>query len=222
MNDGSERHHLGIGRLALRREHSVFVNCPFDQEFRPLFDAIVFSTICSGFIPRCAIESGSASLSRMDRIVHAIHSSKYSIHDLSRCHGEAQTNLARFNMPLELGIAMGERFGNREGGEDHDWLLLVPRGHLHGRFVSDLSGYDPSEYDGSVETIIPAVMAWLATRQDAVRCPAPHAVLEVLPSFQTARAALASAWCGCEPWPDLLITAMQIGMDARLIPTDHT
>ena len=28
-------HHLGTGALALRRERSVFVNCPFDPKFRP-------------------------------------------------------------------------------------------------------------------------------------------------------------------------------------------
>jgi hypothetical protein len=216
-----QRHHLGSGPLALRREHSVFVNCPYDQEFRPLFDAIVFSAICCGFIPRCAIESGSASLSRMDRIVHAIRASKYSIHDLSRCRGEGETNFARFNMPLELGMAMAERFGDHQGTDGHDWLLLVPKGHTYTRFASDLAGYDPSEYDGSVQTIVPVVMAWLATRQDAVRCPAPQAVLGMLPSFVAARAELSLAWCGCEPWADLLMTAMQIGSDARLIPTDR-
>ncbi len=148
---------------------------------------MVFSTICCGFIPRCAIESGTASLSRMDRIVQAIHSSKYSIHDLSRCRGECETNLARFNMPLELGMAITERFAEAQIKDQHDWLLLVPEGHLYKRFVSDLADYHPSVHDGTVGTVVPAVMAWLATRQDAVPCPAPQAVLDALPSFQTAR-----------------------------------
>ena len=47
----------------------------------------------------------------MDRITRAILSSKYSIHDLCRCRGEGDANLARFNMPLELGVSMAQRFG---------------------------------------------------------------------------------------------------------------
>lgn len=43
----------------------------------------------------------------------AIRGSKYSVHDLSRCRGEGDENLARFNMPLELGMAMAERFSER-------------------------------------------------------------------------------------------------------------
>jgi hypothetical protein len=55
-----------------RREESVFINCPFDPDFRPAFDAIVFSTVCCGFSPRCAIESGSVAVPRMERIVEGM------------------------------------------------------------------------------------------------------------------------------------------------------
>lgn len=220
MTDARARHHLGSGKLTLHREHSVFINCPYDKEFRPLFDAMVFSSLCCGFMPRCAIESGTSSLSRMDRIVQAIHSSKYSVHDLSRCRGEGETNFARFNMPLELGMAMAEKFGNTHNAKSHDWLILVPKGHIYTKFASDLAGYDPSEHEGSVETIVPSIMAWLATREDAVRCPSPKAVLEVLPIFQSAREELCSEWHGHEPWPDLLMEGLRIAVDSMLIPSN--
>lgn len=222
MAKPEQRHHLGSGPLTLRRELSVFINCPFDSEFRSNFDAIIFSTICCGFLPRCAIEAGSASTPRMDRIVQAITSSKYSIHDLSRCRGEGDANFARFNMPLELGIAMSERFRTANHPDQHDWLLLVPTGHAYKRFLSDLAGYDPNEYDGKVDSIVPAVMSWLATRPDAVQAPTPQAVLAVLPAFRAAREELCSAWCDREPWTDLLTTAMRIGFESGLIPVPAT
>ena len=217
MNDVKMRHHLGSGRLSFLREHSVFINCPYDNNFLPLFDAIVFSTLCCGFMPRCAIESGTSSLSRMDRIVKAIYTSKYSVHDLSRCCGEGEANLARFNMPLELGIAMAEKFRNNSSETSHDWLILVPKDHAYTRFVSDLAGYDPSMHEESVETIVPSVMAWLATREDAVRTPSPRAVLSALPSFQVAREQLSSEWCGRETWSDVLIEALRVAEEAKLI-----
>ena len=140
MVDGSKkRTHLGSGVLTLRRELSVFINCPFDRDFRPIYDAIVFATVCCGFLPRSATESGSVSLPRMDRITRAMLSSKYSIHDLSRCRGEGDRNLARFNMPLELGIAMAQKYASEEPVSAHDWLLLVPRGHQYKQFISDMA-----------------------------------------------------------------------------------
>jgi hypothetical protein len=152
--------------LELAPSKSVFINCPFDSAYAPLFDAIVFSTVCCGFMPRCALESGTVSEPRLARVTRAIFESKYSIHDLSRCTGEGTENFARFNMPLELGIAMARQF--MEPAQAHDWLVLVPQGHAYLRFISDLAAYDPATHDGSVPGVVVAVMAWLSTRREAI------------------------------------------------------
>src|ERR1700683_816583 len=159
------RPRFGQGALALDPSRSVFINCPFDSEYLELFDAIVFATVCCGFVPRSALESGTVSEPRLTRVIGALSRCKYSIHDLSRCTGEGSDNFARFNMPLELGMAMARRFVDVE---EHDWLVLVPEGHKYLQFVSDLAAYDPAPYDGSVEGVVLPVMAWLATRKDAV------------------------------------------------------
>ena len=78
-------------------------------------------------MPRSAIESGTVAEPRLARVTRALFSFRYSIHDLSRATGEGSEDLARFNMPLELGMAMARRFKNPE---EHDWLLLVPKGHI--------------------------------------------------------------------------------------------
>jgi hypothetical protein len=78
-------------------------------------------------------------------------------------------------MPLELGMAMAKRFTG--GAEEHDWLVLLPEGHAYGKFISDLSGFDPPKHDGSVEKVTSAVMAWLATRRDAIPPVTPKLVL---------------------------------------------
>jgi len=218
MSSSGKRYHLGLGPLAFPREASVFINCPFDHDYRPIFDAIIFAALCCGFLPRCAVETGTAAQPRMDRILTAMRSSKYSIHDLSRCRGESDMNLARFNMPLELGMAMFQRFSSKRKADFHDWLVLVPQGHLYKRFISDLAGFDPMEYDGSHNTVVPAVMSWLATRPDAVRTPTPQAVLKTLPEFAKARAELCAVWCDQTPWTDVLTVGIRIGCGAGLIP----
>lgn len=35
---------------------NVFINCPFDSAYKPLFDAIVFAVHDCGFVARCALE----------------------------------------------------------------------------------------------------------------------------------------------------------------------
>ncbi len=204
------RVHFGEGSLAIDPATAVFLNCPFDDEFELTFDAIVFATVCCGFMPRSALETGSVAESRMERIVRAIFSSRYSIHDLSRCKGEGSEQLARFNMPLELGIAMARRFMAPEESSGHDWLLLVPEGHQYLRFVSDLAGFDPLRYDGTTESVVPKVMLWLATRPDAVRTPTPKAVIDALPEFVREKSRLKIDWQGDVPWPDLLLAALKI------------
>jgi hypothetical protein len=70
----SPREHFGSGKLAFDPAKAVFINCPYDEEFAEIFDAIVFATVCCGFMPRSALESGTVAESRMQRIVDAIFS----------------------------------------------------------------------------------------------------------------------------------------------------
>ena len=200
------RPHFRKGELALDPAKSVFINCPFDAEYAALFDAIVFATVCCGFTPRCALESGDVADPRLSRITGAIFSSRYSIHDLSRCKGEGDENFSRFNMPLELGIAMDCRFVNPL--EEHDWLVLVPSGHAYLRFISDLAAYDPAKYDGSLEGVVRAVVAWLSTRKDAIRPVTPRDVLAALPQFIKEKSRLEAVWGGPPPWADVVRAAI--------------
>jgi hypothetical protein len=188
-------------------ERSVFINCPFDLEYEPLFDALLFTTVCCGFYPRSSIESSNIDVPRMERIAHAIFTSKYSIHDLSRCRGEGEGLFARFNMPLELGMAIGRRLCGIRHGERHDWLVLVPEGRRYWHFVSDLAGYDLKEYDGSTQSIVPRVMAWLVTQHNAIDVARPPRVLQALLRFRESKASLKLEWAGHTPWNEIVSAA---------------
>lgn len=157
-------------------------------------------------------------MSRMDRIMEALSASKYSIHDLSRCRGEGDDNLSRFNMPLELGMAMAQRYYLRKIGDDHEWMALVPTEHLYQRFLSDLAGFDLYSHDETVETLVPALMSWLVTRPDALWTPSPRAVLGALPAFRKARESLARVWHDKAPWPHLINEALRVAVERRLVP----
>jgi hypothetical protein len=204
------RQHFGTGRLAIDPARAVFINCPFDDAFTPLSEAIVFAVVCCGFIPRSALESGDVAATRMARINQAIFSSKYSIHDLSHCRDEGSEQLARFNLALELGIAMARHIEHARSEDRHDWLVMVPKGHLYQWFLSDLAAWDPKTHDGTCESIVPQVVAWLATRPDAVTTPTPRQVLAALPRFRAAQKRLRKQWGPQVPWADTLVAAMNV------------
>ena len=63
---------------------NVFINCPFDPAYKPLFDATVFAVHDCGFIPRCALEEDDASQVRIEKIYEIIADCRYGIHDISR------------------------------------------------------------------------------------------------------------------------------------------
>jgi hypothetical protein len=169
-------------------EKSVFINCPFDTNFEPLFHAIVFTVAALGFIPRCARETEGQAETRVSRIARGMLEAKYSIHDLSRYHGEGEENLGRFNMPLELGIALGIQYlgdvERRTSGNRHNWVALVPSNFLHHKFISDLVGYDLADHDGLPGTLIRRVANWLTLQPDfSPPTPSPKAIFDAYPAF---------------------------------------
>lgn len=144
-------------------EESVFINCPLDKPYLPLFNAIVFTVHNAGFRPRCALELSDGGLYRLEKIMNMIFECRYGIHDLSRTSLDRTTRLPRFNMPLELGLDLGCR---RFGSEDHNRkviLILDTTPHRYQKFISDIAGQDVFAHAGVVEQVIKQVRNWLRT-----------------------------------------------------------
>lgn len=190
---------------------SVFINCPFDVAYQPSHDAIVLTVVSTGMQPRSALESGTASKPRMQRIKEGLLASRYSIHDLSRAHGDPdRANLARLNMPFELGMAY---LLSDVSDPAHEWLGLVPEQAHHAEYLSDLAGHDLEAHAGSPSTIIPPVLAWLSTRPTASTLPAgldPTSLVELLPEFEDLLSAKRQRWDGRLRWGDLVGVARDL------------
>jgi len=147
-------------------ERNVFINCPFDDPYGPLFKAIVFAVQDVGFRPRCALEASDAGKFRLNRIMDIVSECKYSIHDLSRTSLDRTTRLPRFNMPLELGIDLGcRRFGSSIHNEKIS-LVLDREEHRYEKFISDIKGQDIFAHGGKVSKVIDVVRNWLRNELD--------------------------------------------------------
>ena len=140
---------------------SVFINCPFDDEYLDLFYAKVFCIFDCGFIARCALEEEDGGETRIEKISKIIFQCKYGIHDISRTELCEKTKLPRFNMPLELGMFLGaKKYGNPDQKrkvcmitDKEPWRYQV--------FLSDIAGQDIRIHNGNPDESIKLVSTWL-------------------------------------------------------------
>lgn len=143
------------------KSSDVFINCPFDPGYRPIFDAIVFSVYDLGFVARCSLEEDDAAEFRLTKIERIIEECRFGIHDLSAVALDALTGLPRFNMPLELGLFLGcKRFGPSNQNKKRT-LVLDREQYRYRAFISDISGQDIRSHDGDPERAIREVRDWL-------------------------------------------------------------
>lgn len=141
---------------------NVFINCPFTSEFRPLFEAAVFTIIACGFNPRAALEAADGSEVRIDKIVRIAGESRYSIHDLSAVGIDTATGLPRFNMPFELGLVIGLKRSGVAKYRVHSLLVLERTKYSCQKCLSDIAGQDTHAHDGEVTNLIPTIRNWLS------------------------------------------------------------
>jgi hypothetical protein len=151
-----------VARRALRpnkpgASRSVFLNCPFDDEYRPLFRAIVFTVVACGFFPRCALERLDGGEYRLDKIAGMIGECDWGIHDISRVEVDPKDPAPRFNMPLELGIHLGARLLGDGRHRRKKALILESAPHRYDKTLSDISGQDIAQHDNDPAQAIRAV-----------------------------------------------------------------
>lgn len=163
-------------------ERNVFINCPFDDDYAKIFNAILFVTHRCGFILRCSKEYEDSSSIRIQNIIQLIKESKYSIHDLSRVTLDETANLPRFNMPLELGICIGAiEFGNKKQ-RDNKYLIIESEKFRFKQFISDLSGQDIKDHKDSDEGAIKIIRNWLS-RKTTEKIPSASIIISDYKKF---------------------------------------
>lgn len=162
-------------------DRSVFINCPFDEEYEPLLQAILFCILYVGLIPRLALERSDSGESRLEKLIELIETSKYSIHDLSRCESKAPGEHYRLNMPFELGVDHGCRKFST-GGEAKKILILEEQKYRYQAAISDLSGFDIEAHDGDYQKAVRKVRNWLVSEAN-VSAPGSSRILAAYTDF---------------------------------------
>lgn len=146
-----------------RYNTSVFINCPFDDEYRPLFQALVFAIEACGFVSRCALEVDDGGETRAEKLVRLIRTSRYGVHDISRTELTSE-GLPRFNMPYEFGMFVGLKQSDDPRQRKKVVLVLDREKYRYQKFLSDIAGQDIQSHDGRPEILIQRVRNWLQSQ----------------------------------------------------------
>jgi len=141
---------------------SVFINCPFDDEYVPILRAIIYTVYRCGFSPKTALDEDDGLDYRLGKIIRKIRDSRYGIHDLSRIELNS-ANYPRFNMPFELGIFFGARMLGDDSQRRKNALVLERTKYSYQQYISDLNGIDTKAHNNEPAVAMAKVRDWLRT-----------------------------------------------------------
>jgi hypothetical protein len=130
---------------------SVFLNIPYDSRFSLLYLSYIAVLIELGLTPKTTlgIPGGTA---RLDRIFGLIQTCRYSIHDLSRVQLDLiPPRTPRFNIPFELGLAIGWAKLNPQR---HTWFIYETQNRRAQKSISDLNGTDCNIHRGTPDGVM--------------------------------------------------------------------
>jgi hypothetical protein len=148
--------------VAATFETSVFINCPFDADYLQLLRAMLFALVRCGLSPRIATERADSGEVRYRKIVEMEKACKFSIHDLSRMDRGGGGELARYNMPFELGLDLGLRESGVTPWDEKRCLILDKERFRYQRALSDIAGHDIKAHADEPAKLVREVRDWLA------------------------------------------------------------
>ena len=169
--------------MAAEFGNSVFINCPFDRDYSPILQSILFCVVIAGLHPRIATEANDGGDVRLLKIRDLIVGSRFSIHDLSRIQAKRRGEYFRLNMPFELGMDYGCR--SFLGGQHATkrMLILESKPYRYQAAISDLAGCDIQSHSDNFQIAVRKVRNWLRS-EAGVDLPGPTGILNSYADFQ--------------------------------------
>ena len=141
---------------------SVFINCPFDEDYKPILYAVMYVVYRCGFYPKTALDEDDGSDNRLNKILRKIKDCRYGIHDLSRIESNTK-GYPRFNMPFELGIFFGAKDMGDKKQRSKMALVFERKKYTYQQYISDLNGVDPKAHKNKPAIAMQKVRDWLRT-----------------------------------------------------------
>ena len=164
---------------------SVFINCPFDDEYKTLLHPMLFTLVYAGLVPRLASEKSDSFEHRLEKILRLIKECKYSIHDLSRLKAAKAKEFFRMNMPFELGIDYGCRRIAQNYLRNKRSLILESRRYGIQKALSDLNGVDIKSHNNNPWRAVQTLQHWFIETVGLTDVDSPSVIWEKFNEFNT-------------------------------------
>jgi hypothetical protein len=162
---------------------SVFINCPFDEEYKTLLRPMLFTLVYVGLTPRLASEESDSLEQRIEKILRLIKACKYSIHDLSRLKADKPKQFFRMNMPFELGVDYGCRRIASNHLRTKRSLILEKKRYDIQKALSDLNGVDIKSHDNNPARTVQALQHWLIETVGLTKVDSPSVIWDKFNKF---------------------------------------
>lgn len=144
-------------------DKNVFINCPFDEDYKPLLKVLIYVIIKFGFIPRLAVERSDSAEVRLNKIKEILEECKFSIHDLSVAKAQKKGEYYRLNMPFELGLDFGcKAYHHNEIYRNKKFLILEKEKYSTQKALSDMAGADCKCHKGDSEQLVNEIRTWFS------------------------------------------------------------
>jgi hypothetical protein len=97
---------------------------------------------------------------RFAKLLKLIRESRRTVHDLSRIELGANA-LPRFNMPFEVGLAMGAKHFGKPDQRQKTALVMVRANHALPAYLSDMGGSDQQAHNNDPSEVMRIVSRYL-------------------------------------------------------------
>lgn len=165
-------------------DDNVFINCPFDKQYKPIFNALVFAIHDAGFVARCGLEVIDSGPTRLSRLTSIIAECKYGIHDISRTEVGGKTILPRFNMPFECGLFWGCFAHGEKRHKRKRILVLDSEEYRYRASLSDIAGQDIQVHKNNPRIAVDKIRSWLNAGSGRTTIPGGKAIWDPYVLFQ--------------------------------------
>ncbi len=179
--------------MAASYSSNVFINCPFDDDYLELRNALIFAVYDCGFIPRCALEEDNGGNVRFEKIQNLISECKFGVHDISRTELDDVNELPRFNMPLELGVFIGAKHFGDKHQKLKNCLVLDKEQYRYQKYISDIAGHDIRSHESNPENLISCVRNWLNDASKRKTIPGGREIVRRFRKFEADLPAMCAA-----------------------------
>lgn len=136
-------------------QNSIFINCPFDNDYRPMLRALLFVARFYGLDIKISSANTDSKSNRLTRIIGLMKESKYSVHDLSRMISKKKKEIFRMNMPFELGLDYGLC------GDGKVFLIFEDEAYNLKKALSDINAWDVRPHNNDPEHLIKEFRKWI-------------------------------------------------------------